>query len=78
MENTKEKGFRLSLTNYNRTHTFQSPYEDEPIEDIIHAFYSLMIGATWHPDTVIDAMRNFVEEHTPTNYDDPEDPEEDD
>ncbi len=70
----KEKGFKLSLTNYGKTHTFSSPYEDEPIEDIIHAFYTLMIGATWGHETIIDAMREFVEKYN--NLDNEEDPEE--
>ena len=61
----KERGLRLSLTNYGKTITFSSPYDDEPIEDIIHAFYSLMIGVTWSPEQVITAMSEFVEEHTP-------------
>ena len=58
------------------TVTYSSPYPDETIENIIHGFVTCMVGHTWHIDTVLEAMRDYVDEHMP--LDDEEEVEDED
>ena len=37
---------------------------DVSIEDLCHAFYTACIGITFHPETVIQGMKDFAEEHS--------------
>lgn len=62
-DNTKT---RLTLEcNDGHRYIWESPYFDEGIDIIIEAFYGLLITSGWQPESIIDALRDFVEEHQP-------------
>jgi len=38
---------------------------DAGADDLCDAFYTALVGMTFHPDGIIQAMKEFVEERTP-------------
>jgi hypothetical protein len=62
---SKETQTRLTLEcNDGHRYIWESPYFDEGIDNIIEAFYGLLIASGWKPESIIDALREFVEERT--------------
>ena len=59
-ENDKTK---LTLESYGKVISWETPYNDASIEDLLYAFYGLCVSATWLPKTVLEAMQTFAEEH---------------
>ena len=64
MKNSDEIKTRLVFENYDKRFIWETPYNDVTIEDVLNAFYGMMVSATWLPETVISGMQNFVEEHS--------------
>ena len=60
MEKSKTK---LTLESYGNVFSYESPYADASMEDLLYAFYGLCVAATWLPKTVLENMRDFAEEH---------------
>lgn len=60
----KEKdGVEVTLTvNGNRV-SFESPAWDLGADELIQAFYGLMVTQTFLPETVLRCMKDFAEEH---------------
>ena len=56
------KGVKLSLQTENSIVTWETPYFDASMEDILEGFYGLCVAQTWHPTTVISKMLEFAEE----------------
>lgn len=54
---------RLTLECGDRKVSWEMPYTDIGIDDLIDAFYSLCIGITFFPKTVENGFSNWVEEH---------------
>ena len=42
---------------------WESPYMDVDMQDILDAFFGMLVSATWQPTTIINAMQDFVYEH---------------
>ena len=61
MENKQKT--KLTLESYGNVISWESPYSDASMEDLLNAFYGLCVGATWLPKTVLEAMQYFAEEH---------------
>lgn len=62
---SKETQTRLTLEcNDGHRYIWESPYFDDSIDTIIEAFYGLLITSGWSQENLIDAMKDFVEEHT--------------
>ncbi|MBP5724826.1 MAG: hypothetical protein J6X18_14785 [Bacteroidales bacterium] len=61
MENKQKT--KLTLESYGNVISWESPYTDASMEDLLYAFYGLCVGATWLPKTVLENMRDFAEEH---------------
>lgn len=55
---------RLTLECGEKKVSWEIPHNDVSIDELINAFYSLCIGVTFHPNTVIDWMKVWVDEHT--------------
>ena len=55
---------RLTFENYENRFVWESPYNDVTMDDILNAFYGMMVSATWQTETVISAMKDFVEDHS--------------
>ena len=63
----KETQTRLTLEcNDGHRYIWESPYFDEGIDSIIDAFYGLLIASGWQPQSIIDELKDFVEERTAT------------
>lgn len=54
---------RLIYENNEDRFIWESPYSDVSMEDILDAFYGILIGSTWQPITILQAMKDFLEEH---------------
>jgi len=37
--------------------------DDSGIDKLIETFYSICVALTYHPDTALEAFRDFTEEH---------------
>lgn len=60
----KETQTRLTLEcNDGHRYIWESPYFDDSIDTILYAFHGLLVTAGWNKETLIDAMKDFVEEH---------------
>lgn len=46
-----------------KTMSWHSDAPDESLEDIVNGFFSCLVGLTWHPDSIIQEFKNFVDEH---------------
>lgn len=54
---------RIVIENDDNRFVWESPYADVTMDDMLNAFYGLLVGCTWLPYTVISSMKDFVEEH---------------
>lgn len=61
----KTEGVKLSLTMNGNTVTFKTPTRDLRADDLIEAFYGLMIAQTFSPNVVVNRMKDFVEDKLP-------------
>lgn len=53
----------FSMQCYDRKVTVEINHSDISASDAIESFYAVMIGHTWLPETIIKAMKEFIEEH---------------
>ena len=60
MEN---KGCKLSVSSYGTTMEWHSDYDDATLEDFLDAFYGCLIGLTFQPRSIIEAMERYAQEH---------------
>lgn len=51
----------FTVKNKNKTITFELPW-DATMDDYCHAFYTICVGMTFHPDTVARCMQEFANE----------------
>lgn len=58
---------RLTFENYGAKYSWETPHNDVDIDDIINAFYGILIGATWQPVTIVEAFKDFVNDHDITD-----------
>ena len=54
---------RIIVEDDDNRFVLESPYADVTMDDMLNAFYGLLVGCTWLPYTVISSMKDFVEEH---------------
>lgn len=69
MYNENKKFTRLTFENSDNKFIWESPYEDIGLDEIIHAFFSQLIGMTWHPNTIYDNLAAYLHEHASDLYD---------
>ena len=55
-----EKPTIFSLEHGGNKITFELPW-DAGMPELIDAFYTMCIGATFHPSTIINGMKEFIE-----------------
>jgi len=63
MDNNDKVKTRLVYETENDRYIWESPYMDVDMQDILDAFFGMLVSATWQPSTIIDAMKDFVDEH---------------
>lgn len=67
MEN--KKFTRLTFENSNNKFIWESPYEDVGLDEIVHAFFSQLIGMTWGAETIYNNLAWYLQEHASDLYD---------
>ena len=63
MNKNDEIKTRLVFESEDNRYLWESPYADASMDDILPAFYGLLVAATWQPETIIKCMKDFVEEN---------------
>lgn len=58
-----DKFTRLTVEQSDRKLIWEVPYEDVGGEEVVQACASLMFGLTFLPITIIQSMRDYVEEN---------------
>ena len=54
---------KITMTSYDTTMSWEVPYSDVTIEDMLQGILACMVGLTWSQEQIIIGMKNFVEEH---------------
>lgn len=62
MSRIEDYGCKMSISQHGKTFTWETDAWDCDMEDFLEAFYGMMIGATYHPETVLRSMKEFAEE----------------
>jgi phosphotransferase system IIB component len=60
---------RLTLEQRDKKLVWEMPYEDIGADDLIHALNTLLIGFTFHQNTIYNAMAEYLQEHASNLYD---------
>lgn len=53
---------KLQLTNYKKTTTYETEYEDVDLEEYFNAFKGLLVAATWSEETINQFIIEWAEE----------------
>jgi len=53
---------KMVVEENDRTITIENEHEDLTIKEWCQMFYTAMIGITFHPETIINGMKDFAEE----------------
>jgi len=62
MWNENEKKItKLTMEVGDTVTSWEVPYTDCDMDDLLNAFFSLCIGHTWLPSTILESMKNFAE-----------------
>lgn len=62
--NEEKQITKLTLECGNYQVCWEVPYNDATIDELCQAFYSLCVGITYLPQTVINGMKIFVEDNS--------------
>lgn len=65
-----EKPFtKLTLEQSNKKIVYEFPFEDVSGDDLVQALYTIMVGMTFTPESVIHIFAGFLEEYGHNLYD---------
>lgn len=53
---------KITIESYGKTHTTEFDHDDLSIGEYIDTFYALLIGVTFHHNTIINGFKEFVED----------------
>jgi hypothetical protein len=53
---------KLQLSNYGKTMTYETEYEDVNLEEYFDAFKGLLVAATWSEETINKFIIEWAEE----------------
>jgi hypothetical protein len=53
---------KITIESYGRTHSTEFDSDDVTMSEYIDTFYALLIGVTFHENTIIEGFRDFLEE----------------
>lgn len=56
---------KLSATSYERNIEISQPNDDLSAEEWVEMFFGAMVGITFLPVTILNAMKDFAEEQLP-------------
>ena len=55
----------ISIEQYGKKVTFEIPYSDTSLSEMLHALVGCLVALTWNEDSILEAMKGFAEEHLP-------------
>lgn len=58
----KKKGIKLTFETEQNITSWETPYFDASLEDILEGFAGMCISHGWQPCTIIDNMRKYAED----------------
>ena len=53
---------KITIENYGKKMSVETDHEDVSMDEYIDIFYGLLISATFHPDTILNGFKDFIEE----------------
>lgn len=53
---------KLQLSNYGKTMTYETEYEDVNLEEYFDAFKGLLVAATWNEETINQFIIEWADE----------------
>ena len=59
---TKNPRTKLTLESWGKIHSFETSYSDMDATELVEAFYSLMVSATFSEIGTLEVMRDFAKE----------------
>ena len=59
----EDKPFKLIMSNYDTTITFEFDHSDVTAEDIMQGIVGCMRGLTWHDEQIMQMCIDYVEEY---------------
>ena len=54
----------IQMKAYDTTVTYELENSDRNISELIHGFVTCCIGLTWHRDTILEGLKDYVVEHS--------------
>lgn len=60
---------KLTLEQSNKKIVYEVPFEDVSGDDLVQALYTIMVGMTFTPESVIHTFAGFLEEYGHNLYD---------
>jgi len=52
---------KITIENYGKKMSVETDNEDVGIDEYMDIFYGLLISATFHPKTVLNGFKDFIE-----------------
>jgi hypothetical protein len=52
---------KITIENYGKKMSVETDHEDISMEEYLDIFYGLLVTATFHPTTVINGFKDFIE-----------------
>lgn len=59
----KENLTKITFQQYDKTSSWETPFNDADVQDIIQGFVGCMCATSWTYDMVLDALSDYVEDH---------------
>ena len=53
---------KITIENYGKKMSVETDHEDVSMDEYMDIFYGLLISATFHPDTILNGFKDFIEE----------------
>lgn len=55
-------GTKITLQMYDESISWETPIEDCDINQVIQGFYNVLLGSTFHQDTIVKGFQKFVDD----------------
>lgn len=56
---------KITIENYDKTVSWEVPYNDTNLDDMFDAFVGLLTTLTWNHSSIIEFMKEYAEEKLP-------------
>ena len=56
---------KLQLTTYDQTISWEVNHSDLTTDELIEAFYNVLVAHTFHPLSIIESMKQFIDDKAP-------------